>query len=258
LGHVKAEDEAKAAKLRAKRALQRRARGRGPSASTSVAADAARTNSWPETSLNEVHRQLARSHGLTDDIVAAAGLRSVETSDERAMLPGGVPASRLPALGFPIAELDEPVVDAWLFRLDRPDKDKRGRPMRYVNVTGKGWTPFYVLPKDAVRVLSSSTELWITEGAFDALALESKGLPALGLSTLRVFSGPSSPPAAILEMHIHQRTCFSSVLVLLRRGLVGRGANAGPISRCRHTRKLAPNCPHTPAHPAGACYGEEP
>jgi hypothetical protein len=74
------------------------------------------------------------------------------------------------------------VVWSWLLRPDEPRVDNRGKRRKYENVTGEAWRPFYILPADADRVLSSSAELWITEGVFDALALESKGCAALGLT----------------------------------------------------------------------------
>jgi hypothetical protein len=139
--------------------------------------------SWPRASLNKTHLGLTRAHGLTDDVVAAAGLRSFDAREELAPLPGRVSqTSPLPALGIPIAKLGLPIVRSWLLRPDDPRRDKRGKIVKYENVRGRGWRPFYILPRDADRALSSNTELWITEGVFDALALASTGCVALGLT----------------------------------------------------------------------------
>jgi hypothetical protein len=177
LGLVKAELD----RQEAKRFRRRRRSGR--SGARRVQAGREQTSVWPEACLNEAHLMIARRHGLTDEVVAAAGLRSVDTNEARSMLPGCVSQlAPLPALGIPIADLGVPHVGSWLLRPDQPRSDKRGRPIKYENVRGAAWRPFYVLPNDGSRVLSSNDELWITEGVFDALALESKGCAALGLT----------------------------------------------------------------------------
>jgi hypothetical protein len=133
--------------------------------------------------LNEAHLKVAKRHGLSYEVLGAAGLRSIETSEARDILPGRISKlAPLPALGIPVADLGKQQVGSWLLRPDRPRLDKRGKPIKYENVRGAAWRPFYVLPEDGSRVLSSSDELWVTEGVFDALALESKGCAALGLT----------------------------------------------------------------------------
>jgi Domain of unknown function (DUF3854) len=138
---------------------------------------------WPATELNDVHWEVVKEHGVSEEIATIAGLRSIKSDWVRDLLPGHVSRrAPLPALGIPIAELGMHVVWSWLLRPDEPRVDNRGKRRKYENVTGQAWTPFYILPVDADRVLSSRAELWITEGVFDALALESKGCAALGLT----------------------------------------------------------------------------
>jgi hypothetical protein len=138
---------------------------------------------WPAIELNEVHWGVVKEHGVSEEIAGVAGLRSIKSGWVRDVLPGHVSRQApLPALGIPVAELGMQVVWSWLLRPDEPRVDNRGKRRKYENVTGQAWRPFYVLPADADRILSSSAELWITEGIFDALALESKGCAALGLT----------------------------------------------------------------------------
>jgi hypothetical protein len=138
---------------------------------------------WPTTELEDDHWEVVEEHGVSKEIATVAGLRSIRSDWVRDILPGHVSRrAPLPALGIPIADLGVPVVWSWLLRPDEPRVDNRGKRRKYENVTGEAWRPFYVLPGDADRVLSSSAELWITEGVFDALALESKGCAALGLT----------------------------------------------------------------------------
>jgi Domain of unknown function (DUF3854) len=138
---------------------------------------------WPATELDDVHWEVVEEHGVSEEIATAAGLRSIRSRLVRDVLPGHVPRrAPLPALGIPIPDLGAPVVWSWLLRPDEPRVDNRGKRRKYENVTVQAWRPFYILPADADRVLSSSAELWITEGVFDALALESKGCAALGLT----------------------------------------------------------------------------
>jgi Domain of unknown function (DUF3854) len=138
---------------------------------------------WPKTELEDAHWEVVKDHGVSEEIATVAGLRSIKSDWVRDVLPGHVSRrAPLPALGIPIADLGGPVVWSWLLRPDEPRVDNRGKRRKYENVTGEAWRPFYVLPSDADRVLSSNVELWITEGVFDALALESKGCAALGLT----------------------------------------------------------------------------
>jgi Domain of unknown function (DUF3854) len=138
---------------------------------------------WPATELDEVHWEVVKEHGVSEEIATVAGLRSIKSDWVRDVLPGHVSRrAPLPALGIPVAELGMQIVWSWLLRPDEPRVDNRGKRRKYENVTGQAWRPFYILPADTDRVLSSSAELWITEGVFDALALESKGCAALGLT----------------------------------------------------------------------------
>ena len=133
--------------------------------------------------LNDNHWAVVRGHGISEEIATAAGLLSVQTPEDRVSL--GRPVSRrspLPALGLPISELGLPVVRHWLLRPDEPRFSKKSREkVKYENPPRSG-NPLYVLPSDRERVLHSVEPLWITEGIFDALALESKGCTAIGLT----------------------------------------------------------------------------
>jgi hypothetical protein len=140
-------------------------------------------HAWPEMHLNDNHWVVVRSHGVSEEIATAAGLRSVQKPEDRASL--AEPISRrspLPALGLPISELGLPVVRHWLLRPDEPRLSKKsGEEVKYENPARSG-NPLYVLPSDRERVLISVEPLWITEGIFDALALESMGCAAIGLT----------------------------------------------------------------------------
>jgi hypothetical protein len=83
---------------------------------------------------------------------------------------------------MPISELGLPVVRSWLVRPDHPRVWKKGGDLaKYVQAPRAG-NPLYILPSDRDRVLFSLDPLWITEGIFDALALESMGCAAIALT----------------------------------------------------------------------------
>jgi len=147
---------------------------------------------WPETNLNDDHWAVVRRHGVSEDIASAAGLVSIHSPEDRASLGGSISRrSPLPALGLPISELGLPVVRHWLLRPDEPRLSREtGQWVKYENPARSG-NPLYVLPSDRERVLFSVDPLWITEGIFDALALESNGCAAIGL-TAGVFGWMSS------------------------------------------------------------------
>jgi hypothetical protein len=140
-------------------------------------------HTWPEVHLNDNHWAVVRSHGVSEEIATAAGLVSIQTPEDRASV--REPISRrspLPALGLPISEVGLPVVRHWLLRPDEPRLSKKsGDKVKYENPARSG-NPLYVLPSDRERVLFSVDPLWITEGIFDALALESMGCAAIGLT----------------------------------------------------------------------------
>jgi Domain of unknown function (DUF3854) len=163
---------------------------------------------WPATELDEVHWEVVKEHGVSEEIATVAGLRSIKSDWVRDVLPGHVPRrAPLPALGIPIADLGVRVVWSWLLRPDQPRVDNRGKRRKYENVTGQAWRPFYILPADTDRVLSSSAELWITEGVFDALALESKGCAALGLTAgTWGWSSDRRPHDDWAKVHLRERS----------------------------------------------------
>jgi hypothetical protein len=138
---------------------------------------------WPEMNLSDDHWAVVRSHGVSEEIARAAGLASIRTPEDRASVVEPISRrSPLPALGMPISELGHPVVRSWLLRPDRPRFWKKGRDIAKYEHPARSGNPLYVLPSDCERVLFSLDPLWITEGIFDALALESKGCGAIALT----------------------------------------------------------------------------
>jgi hypothetical protein len=138
---------------------------------------------WPEMNLNDDHWAVVLSHGVSEEIAKAAGLRSIQTLEDRASVVEPISRrSPLPALGLPISDRGLPVVRHWLLRPDEPRFSKESREIvKYENPARSG-NPLYVLPSDCERVLFSLDPLWITEGILDALALESMGCAAIGLT----------------------------------------------------------------------------
>jgi Domain of unknown function (DUF3854) len=150
------------------------------------------TNSWPEGQLNEDHWEVVRQHGVTAEVAAAAGLRSIETGEHRRSLTD--PASKyapLPALGLPVADFGHPVVTYWVLRPDKP-RISDGDPVKYDHPPDVR-TALYVLPSDRERIVASTELLWITEGIFDALALESRGHAAIGLTGIYGWRSQGGP-----------------------------------------------------------------
>jgi hypothetical protein len=132
-------------------------------------------HTWPEMKLNDNHWAVVRGHGVSEEIARAAGLVSIQTPEDRALV--GEPISRwspLPALGLPISELGLPVVRHWLLRPDEPRFSKKtGEKAKYEH-PGRTGNPLYVVPSDRERILSSVDPLWITDVSVTVLVIEAR------------------------------------------------------------------------------------
>jgi hypothetical protein len=164
----------------------------------------AKTNTWPESQLNEDHWEVVKQHGVTAEVASAAGLRSLETGEHRRSLADPVSKySPLPALGLPVADFGHPVVSHWVLRPDKP-RMSDGDPVKYDHPPDVR-IGLYVLPSDRERIVASTEPLWITEGIFDALALESSGHAAIGLTGIYGWRSEGGPHPWWQQVHLDGR-----------------------------------------------------
>ena len=124
--------------------------------------------------LNEAHqRMLLRGSGISPEVVAARGYRTVATKAELRVLGFAGPQSNPPGLLVPIHSPAGEVVN-YQFRPDRP-RISDGRPVKYETPKGSRMA-LDVHPFAREGLGDPSSPLWITEGIKKGDALVSRGL----------------------------------------------------------------------------------
>jgi hypothetical protein len=128
------------------------------------------------------HLAKLQSSGLTDETIAAAGLRS-ESNPAKVSAILGWPAKKLgPCLVFPARNADGSLNLNGKARLrpDRPRKNAKGKPIKYEQP--KGAVNWLYYPPGTTAVLADATKpLVFTEGDLKALRSDQDGQPAVSV-----------------------------------------------------------------------------
>ena len=129
-------------------------------------------------SLTDRHRAELHASGLTDEMNAGAGFRSVRDGEIRDMLgwqPSAHPWGEGWAIPFPCDDGEAPY---WRVKLDFPRHGRDGKPIKYESP--RGATNRAYLPPRFREPLECPEVVVITEGEKKALAISQLGLPCIG------------------------------------------------------------------------------
>lgn len=145
--------------------------------------------------LNEAHKQKLLDGGISEEIIAEAGVFSVTSPEEIRRLTG-VPVREGGGTAFPYPG----ETDFVRVRLDvpQPDPQREGKKMKYVSPVGAGCR-LYVPPRADIE----AETVIITEGEKKALAAVSRGLNCFGVAGIdawreRGLLGEKLPPMEAL------------------------------------------------------------
>ncbi|MBI4566305.1 MAG: DUF3854 domain-containing protein [Planctomycetes bacterium] len=133
---------------------------------------------WEDLPLSEQHRELIAGSGISPEVAAARGYRTVEVRADLRRLGFSDTQARVPALFIPVHGVTGEVV---LYQI-RPDEPRivDGKPVKYETPRGSRMV-LDVPPAAGGRIGDPSVPLFITEGARKADAAVSRGLCCIDL-----------------------------------------------------------------------------
>jgi len=148
------------------------------------------TTTTTERTLQPKHRDELHASGISDDMIAAAGIYSAnrELRDVLGWMPQGL---RYWGDGWviPYRDADDPAFAR--VKLDAPRKDKDGKPIKYESPKDKPNPPYFP-PGFWEAIQSPDAPIFITEGEKKALSAACNGFACIGLPGVWNFA-PARP-----------------------------------------------------------------
>lgn len=202
---------------------------------------------WGSLELSPEHLGMLQDSGITPDVAADRGYRTVATPFEVPDLFGKAQRKRVPALLVPIYGVDggdEPV--SYQLRPDEPRVDGRsGKTVKYESPAKKPQV-LDIPPRARPSLADPDTPLWVTEGAKKADSAVSIGLCCLSLAGVWNFRA-TNPDGGKVELPdwekvaLNGRTvyiCFDSDVVTKQPVRRAMSRLAGILSRRGATAKV--------------------
>ena len=135
--------------------------------------------------LDSDHSTMLMDSGISSDVVAARGYRTIKEKSVLASLGFQVWQSRVPALLIPLRNREGDIVSIQI-RPDRPRQDKTGKIVKYESVLGAGHRIDFPV---CLQFPGAGGGVWITEGTKKADSLASRGIYCLALPGVDSWSG---------------------------------------------------------------------
>jgi hypothetical protein len=127
--------------------------------------------------LSTTHRRQLEESGISPDVAAERGYRTVRSRAELSDFKGY--QQRAPALRVPTFSPDGETTGSQI-RPDKPRKDKKNKPIKYETAAGAG-VVLDVHPRNLQAVRDPSTDLWIGEGVKKGDSAVSRGQVVVSL-----------------------------------------------------------------------------
>jgi P4 family phage/plasmid primase-like protien len=139
--------------------------------------------------LEERHRAEFHASGINDEMIAAAGIRSVRDAEVAALV-GWSPKSFQWGSGWaiPYAYPDEEVTTLFRAKLDYPRAGGDGKPVKYESPKGCPSRAYF--PPGFWRALPDAEVILLTEGEKKAISAQQRGFATIGLSGVWAFAKP--------------------------------------------------------------------
>jgi hypothetical protein len=168
------------------------------------------TNRGARTLSDADHRQLLEESGISPDVAAARGYRTIRRRSE---LPPEFPSwQRRRGLLVPTHSPDGETTGHQL-RPDRPIRRKGGDAPKYETPAGSRIT-LDANPLMLEEVRHGDGDLWVTEGCKKVDSLTSRGLPTVGIIGVWNFAEPGSKGETPLSCWDHVRLCGRRVIIV--------------------------------------------
>jgi hypothetical protein len=168
------------------------------------------TNRGARTLSDADRRQLLEESGISPDVAAARGYRTIRRRSE---LPPEFPSwQRRRGLLVPTHSPDVETTGHQL-RPDRPIRRKGGDAPKYETPAGSRIT-LDANPLMLEEVRHGDGDLWVTEGCKKVDSLTSRGLPTVGIIGVWNFAEPGSKGETPLSCWDHVRLCGRRVIIV--------------------------------------------
>lgn len=131
--------------------------------------------------LNDTHLAELRASGISDELIEASGIRSVNSREAHEILKwnAGSGSRDMSGLALPFRANGEPVAEYTRIKPDNPRTNRDGKPVKYESPRGKSNRAYF--PPGFHEALPSARTILITEGEKKALSATSHGFVCIGL-----------------------------------------------------------------------------